>query len=67
MIKDPVDLSLMERRLARDNFYITLDIFVADFKRMCNNCRWVYSRVCPVPPSDTYAWLCPPGQNLQHF
>lgn len=39
VIKDPVDLSLMETRLKRKDFYITLDIFVADFRRMMSNCR----------------------------
>ncbi|GAX80984.1 hypothetical protein CEUSTIGMA_g8419.t1 [Chlamydomonas eustigma] len=39
VIKDPIDLSLMESRLKQQNFYLTLDIFIADFKRMMNNCR----------------------------
>ena len=39
VIKDPVDLSLVETRLKRRDFYITLDIFIADFRRMMNNCR----------------------------
>ena len=41
VIKDPVDLSLMEARLKRRDFYLTLDIFIADFKRMMSNCRYV--------------------------
>ena len=39
VIKDPNDLSLMEARLKRRDFYLTLDIFTADFRRMLNNCR----------------------------
>ncbi|KAL6760054.1 chromatin remodeling complex WSTF-ISWI, large subunit [Haematococcus lacustris] len=39
IIKDPVDLSLIARRLAGRVFYSHLDIFLADFRRMFNNCR----------------------------
>ena len=39
VIKDPMDLSLMETKLKRRNFYITLEIFIADFKRIIQNCK----------------------------
>jgi len=39
VIKDPMDLSTMEARLRRQGYYITLDIFVADFRRIVENCR----------------------------
>ena len=41
IIKDPIDLSLIEGRLHRRDYYLTLDIFTADFKRMFNNCRYL--------------------------
>ena len=34
-----MDLSLIERRIARGNYYRTLDIFAADVRRMCTNAR----------------------------
>ena len=37
--QDPVDLSLMESRLKQKNYYLTLDIFAADMRRIFNNCR----------------------------
>ena len=39
IIHDPVDLSLIEKRLNLGDYYMTLDIFVADFRRMFDNCR----------------------------
>lgn len=39
VIKDPVDLSLIAARLKGGAYYFTLDIFLADFRRMFNNCR----------------------------
>mmetsp|Transcript_15954 Transcript_15954/g.41384 ORF Transcript_15954/g.41384 Transcript_15954/m.41384 type:complete len:482 (+) Transcript_15954:131-1576(+) len=39
IIKDPVDMKLIEARLKTKCYYITLDIFTADFKRMFSNCR----------------------------
>lgn len=39
IIKDPIDISLIERRLGAQNYYLTLDIFIADWRRMFNNCR----------------------------
>jgi histone acetyltransferase len=38
-VQDPVDLTLMGRRLKARDYYLTLDIFAADFKRMINNCK----------------------------
>jgi histone acetyltransferase len=37
--QDPMDLSTMDARLKRANYYTTLDIFVADFRRIVDNCR----------------------------
>ncbi|KAL3157908.1 hypothetical protein ABBQ32_012315 [Trebouxia sp. C0010 RCD-2024] len=39
VIKDPMDLSLMEQRLKKKDYYLTLDIFAADMRRICNNAR----------------------------
>lgn len=38
-MQDPVDLSLMENRLKQKDYYLTLDIFAADMRRIFNNCR----------------------------
>ncbi|KAK9812998.1 hypothetical protein WJX72_007034 [[Myrmecia] bisecta] len=39
IIKDPMDLSLIEKRLNSKAFYLTLDIFMADMRRIFTNCR----------------------------
>jgi len=39
VIRDPIDLQTMEKRLDEGNYYITRDIFLADLRRMCQNCR----------------------------
>ncbi|KAK9908401.1 hypothetical protein WJX75_007347 [Coccomyxa subellipsoidea] len=39
IVKDPVDLTLIEQRLKSRNYYVTLHIFVADVNRMCANAR----------------------------
>ncbi|CAL5229703.1 g13075 [Coccomyxa viridis] len=39
VIKDPVDLSLIKKRLDSKTYYITLNIFAADVNRMCANAR----------------------------
>jgi len=44
VILDPVDLSLMEQRLKSGHWYLTLDIFLADFRRMFDNCRFYNSQ-----------------------
>ena len=36
-----MDLKLVEKRLAAGDYYLTLDIFVADLKRLFDNCRFV--------------------------
>lgn len=38
-LQDPVDLSLLESRLKQKDYYLTLDIFAADMRRIFNNCR----------------------------
>jgi nucleosome-remodeling factor subunit BPTF len=38
VVSDPIDLSTIEARLAA-GFYRTKDIFCADLRRMCDNCR----------------------------
>lgn len=51
VIKDPIDLETIEKRLFAKNFYLTKEIFIADIKRMCDNCR-VYNR------EDTEYYKC---------
>jgi len=51
VIKDPVDLCLIEKRLKDSNYYITKDLFLADIKRMCDNCR-IYNS------ADTEYYTC---------
>lgn len=41
----------MEKRLQKGNYYITKEIFLADLKRMCDNCR-IYNR------EDTEYYKC---------
>jgi histone acetyltransferase len=43
VIKDPIDLQSIENRLKAKNYYITKEIFLADLKRLCDNCR-IYNR-----------------------
>ena len=38
-MQDPVDLSLIASRLRSQSYYLYLDIFVADFRRMFTNCK----------------------------
>ncbi|GMH37399.1 hypothetical protein BSKO_05272 [Bryopsis sp. KO-2023] len=40
LVKNPVDLSLMQSRLDSRQYYLTLDILKADFQKMFNNCRY---------------------------
>ena len=37
--QDPVDLSLIKKRLDSKTYYITLNMFAADVSRMCANAR----------------------------
>ena len=39
MVQDPVDLSLIKKRLDSKTYYITLNIFAADVNRMYANAR----------------------------
>ncbi|GJP52037.1 hypothetical protein CLOM_g11149 [Closterium sp. NIES-68] len=39
IIKDPMDLKTMQRRLEAESFYQTIDMFVADMRRMTSNAR----------------------------
>jgi ribosomal protein S18 acetylase RimI-like enzyme/vacuolar-type H+-ATPase subunit H len=57
VIKDPIDLELVEKRLNQGNYYITKDIFFADLKRMCDNCR-IYNR------EDTEYYKC--AQDIEN-
>lgn len=59
VIKTPVDLSLVQRRLARTpRYYLSPDMLTADLYLMCENCR-VYN-----DPSTPY-WEC--AQRLEAF
>lgn len=37
--QDPIDLASIEKRLQRGTYYVALDIFVADVRRIFSNCR----------------------------
>ncbi|XAR58592.1 Histone acetyltransferase [Bertholletia excelsa] len=39
IIKDPMDLKTMSKRVESEQYYVTLDMFLADAKRMFNNAR----------------------------
>jgi hypothetical protein len=39
VIIDPIDLSLMRSRLGCGQYYLSLEMFVADMRKMCDNCR----------------------------
>ncbi|URE40304.1 Histone acetyltransferase [Musa troglodytarum] len=39
IIKDPMDLRTMSKRLESEQYYVTFEMFVADVKRMCTNAR----------------------------
>lgn len=43
IIKDPIDLSTIAARVDKGNFYITLDIFVADVLRVFSNAK-IYNK-----------------------
>ena len=43
VIKDPIDLETIGNRLNEGQYYITKDIFFADLRRMCENCK-VYNK-----------------------
>eukprot|EP01094_Clydonella_sp_ATCC50884_P002880 TRINITY_DN12202_c0_g1_i2.p1 TRINITY_DN12202_c0_g1~~TRINITY_DN12202_c0_g1_i2.p1 ORF type:complete len:793 (+),score=237.86 TRINITY_DN12202_c0_g1_i2:135-2513(+) len=56
VIKDPIDLSLIEARLSEGNYYITKNIFYADLRRMVENCK-LYNK------EDTVFYKC--AVNIQ--
>mmetsp|Transcript_13987 Transcript_13987/g.39495 ORF Transcript_13987/g.39495 Transcript_13987/m.39495 type:complete len:479 (-) Transcript_13987:488-1924(-) len=58
VIKDPVDLSLVARRICSYEYYIKLEIFVADFKMMFTNARMYNS-------PDTIYYKC--ANRLESF
>ncbi len=39
VITDPIDLSMIEDRLKSKTYYVTRDLFVADLRRMLQNCK----------------------------
>ena len=39
IIKDPIDLRTIEDRLESEQYYVTKEIFIADVKRICMNCK----------------------------
>ncbi|CAI9107726.1 OLC1v1007160C1 [Oldenlandia corymbosa var. corymbosa] len=39
IIKDPMDLKTMSKRVESEQYYVTLDMFIADVKRMFSNAR----------------------------
>jgi len=39
VVKNPVDLALIQSRLESRRYYLTLEIFIADFRWMFENCR----------------------------
>mmetsp|Transcript_10513 Transcript_10513/g.13783 ORF Transcript_10513/g.13783 Transcript_10513/m.13783 type:complete len:116 (+) Transcript_10513:104-451(+) len=39
VIHDPVDLSLIKKRLSHGTYYKKLDDMLADLRKMCDNCR----------------------------
>eukprot|EP00164_Ancoracysta_twista_P027417 GFYU01053902.1.p1 GENE.GFYU01053902.1~~GFYU01053902.1.p1 ORF type:complete len:312 (-),score=113.04 GFYU01053902.1:204-1085(-) len=58
IIKDPIDLSEIEKKLNTGVFYRTKNIFLADLKRMCANCR-TYN------PKDSEYFAC--ADRLEAF
>ncbi len=57
VIKDPVDLSLIARRICSYEYYIQLEIFVADFKCMFNNVGRNHATLCQEGGLLLLAWL----------
>lgn len=47
VVKDPVDLSLVRCRAACGTYYRSLEMFVADCRRMCGNCRYYNAASTP--------------------
>eukprot|EP00878_Enallax_costatus_P006283 GHUV01006587.1.p1 GENE.GHUV01006587.1~~GHUV01006587.1.p1 ORF type:complete len:451 (+),score=121.80 GHUV01006587.1:320-1672(+) len=47
IIMDPVDLSLVAARMKTQQYYISLEMFVADIRKMCDNCRYYNAQTTP--------------------
>jgi len=58
IIKDPIDLKTMLRRVDSEQYYVTLEMFVADMKRMFSNARTYNS-------PDTIYYKC--ATRLENF
>ena len=39
VVKEPIDLGCIKARISAGDYYVTLEIFAADFRRLFNNCR----------------------------
>lgn len=39
VVKDPIDMELIQERVAGEQYYVSLEMFCADFRLMFNNCR----------------------------
>ena len=39
VVTEPIDLQMIAQRIESGDFYVTLEIFAADFRRLFNNCR----------------------------
>jgi histone acetyltransferase len=39
VIKDPIDLGMMDARMKKGGYYVTQEMLVADLKRMMENCK----------------------------
>ena len=51
VVKDPMDIESISKRVESENYYMTLEMFAADFKKMFENCR-LYNAV------DTIYYKC---------
>jgi len=47
VVKDPVDMELIQERVSAGNYYVSLEMFCADFRLMFYNCRIYNSRDTP--------------------
>ena len=47
VVKNPVDMELIQERVSAGNYYVSLEMFCADFRLMFNNCRIYNSRDTP--------------------
>lgn len=57
IIIDPIDLSLMRSRLGCGQYYVSLEMFVADMRKMCDNCRCVCAHALRRAAIPCSAWL----------